>query len=243
MNMQKFYASVRASLYKGILVQSDVDGINSILEVCKGVGVTDPHHVANILAQVHHETGGYMLPIKETVMPNHKDKNPSDEEVIRRLDNAFAAGKLPWVKTPYWRKGWFGRGQIQITHEEMYAKVGNRIGVNLVGNPNLALNLGVSAMIAVVGMSEGLFTGRKLGDYKFPEALDAEPKQNPRRIVNGVDGTDKEVARVHRLFYNALLASVEGNVPVTPNPKPVRNRSVIMSEIRTLLDELETIGN
>lgn len=248
MNMQKFFAHIRENLYGGILLQSNVDGINAILHVAASVGVTNPHHIANILAQVHHETGGYMLPIKETVQASHTDKNPSDAEVIRRLDNAFAAGKLPWVKKPYWRTGWFGRGQIQISHENNYKKLGDAIGVNLVADRDRALELEVSAAIAVVGMTRGLFTGKKLGDYIFPLALKSEPKTNPRRIVNGVDGSDAEVAGSHMLFYSALMAAGFGQ-EVTPAPAPEpeptpepEGRSVeeIVADIEVLLNELKS---
>ena len=194
MNRTTFFAELRSSLFKGSLGQPQVNGIEAILDAAEGLPI---HHVANILANVHRETGGYMSPIKETVMPYHKDKNPSDAEVIRRLNNAFAAGKLPGVKTPYWRGGAFGRGGIQLTHDSNYKRFG-------ITNYADALKLPVSARIAVTGMRDGMFTGKKLSDYSFPAALDAPPKLNPRRIVNGEDGSDKEVADHHRAYHRAL---------------------------------------
>jgi len=121
-----------------------------------------------------------MVPVRETFAS-------SDAQAISRLDKAWAQGKLPWVKTPYWRSGWFGRGHIQLTHESNYRKFG-------ITNPNDALKMDVSARVAVEGMRDGKFTGKKLSDYQFPEALSAPPSQNPRRIVNGQDGTDAKVA-------------------------------------------------
>jgi hypothetical protein len=56
----------------------------------------------------------------------------------------------------------------------------------------------------VIGMAEGSFTGKKLADYRFPDALDAPPASNPRRIINGADGTDAKVAALHRKYYHAL---------------------------------------
>jgi hypothetical protein len=52
-----------------------------------------------------------------------------------------------------------------------------------------------------------MFTGRMMSDYSFPAALDAPPDRNPRRIVNGKDGSDKEVAGYHRQFAAALDAA------------------------------------
>ncbi|WP_176762506.1 glycoside hydrolase family 19 protein [Pelagibacterium luteolum] len=193
--------------------------MEALLDAGQRYELTNPHHMANVLAQVYHETGTHMLGIKETVMPSHKDKNPSDATVIDRLDRAYAKGQLPWVKTPYWRDGWFGRGPIMATHKANYEKLGKRIGVDLVKNPNLAMDRNIGASIAMIGMKEGMFTGKKLADYNFPAAIDAPVKSNPRRIVNGQDGTDAKVAGYHRAFYSALVAM---GWPETVPPKPAQ---------------------
>lgn len=204
MRRDLFFNAVRKSPFGGSLSPEQVRGCEAILDSCIRNKVANRHHVANILAQVYHETGTYMLPIKETVMQSHKDKNPSDATVIKRLDTAFAKGQLSWVKTPYWRSGWFGRGAIQATHKTNYEKLGKRLGVDLVKNPSLALDPKISADIAVVGMSEGMFTSKRLSDYLFPAAIDAPAASNPRRIVNGPDGTDEKIAGYHRAFVAAL---------------------------------------
>lgn len=222
MDRQKFFNSVRSGVFKGSMSQPQVDGMNALMDAGLKYGLTDPQHMANVLAQVFRETGGYMLGIKETVMPHHQDKNPSDQEVIRRLDRAFANGQLKWVKTPYWREGWFGRGPIQITHRDNYVKMGRAVGSDLVANPNLAMDKNIGASIAVLGMRDGMFTGKKLRDYVFPQALDASPSGNPRRIVNGQDGSDSEVAANHRKFHAALVTAGWGKNTVNdPKPSPV----------------------
>lgn len=202
---QEFFAAIRPS-FGGKLSQTQVEGIDAILQAGSDLPT---HHLAHCLAHVRRETGGGMYPIKETVMPSHKDKNPSDTEVILRLDVAFAKGQLPWVKTPYWRGGAFGRGQIQVTHADNYLKFA-------ISNYADALKLDVSARVVVEGMSQGKFTGRKLSDYDFPAALDAPPARNPRRIVNGKDGSDAEVARYHRQFYEAIMAAQKSDPVVKP---------------------------
>lgn len=206
MNRARFFDAIRGA-FGGKLSGPQVVGIEAILDAAAAARMTDLHHVANTLAQVRRETGGYMSPIKETVMPHHKDKAPTDAEVIARLNRAYAAGQLPWVKTPYWRDGAFGRGPIQITHWSGYDRVGKAIGVDLRGNPDLALVPKIGAKIAVIGMRDGLFTGKKLADYRFPEALEARPDFHPRRIVNGKDGSDAEVSEFHRAFHAALVAA------------------------------------
>lgn len=197
MNHEAFFAAIRPA-FGNRLSQPQVDGMQAILDAARDAKMTDAHHVAHVLAHVRRETGGYMSPIKETVYPSHKNKNPTDAEVMQRLERAWSRGQLPWVKKPYWRDGEFGRGQIQLTHAKNRAKFG-------ISNRDDLLKLPVSARVAVVGMRDGLFTGKKLADYRFPAALDAAPKNNPRRIVNGQDGSDAEVAKFHRQFHAALI--------------------------------------
>lgn len=207
MNRTNFFDNLRTStsVFGGKLTQPQVDGINSILDACEKYNVTNPHHIAHVLAHVYHETGKYMSPIKETVYRSSPNKNPTDAIVIKRLNTAYAKGQLSWVSSPYWKDGWFGRGQIQITHKNNYEKMGKKIGVNLVSNPSLALEIENSAAIAVLGMRDGEFTGKKLSDYEYPRALDADWQSHPRRIVNGKDGTDINIKLYHLSFYNALI--------------------------------------
>ncbi len=233
MDRAKFFAGLRSrdsGVFGTSLSQAQVDGTEAILDACIRHNVTDPHHVANVLAQVYHETGAHMLGIKETVMPGHKDKNPSDAVVKSRLETAWKAGKLPWVKTPYWRDGAFGRGPIMLTHWSNYEKFAKRLGVPLRQKPELALDPKIGADIAVVGMSEGMFTGRKLSDYQFPAALDAIPASNPRRIVNGHDGTDARVAGYHRALYRALMAGGFGQSAVVIHRPPADPQPTLPTE-------------
>lgn len=242
MDRKLFFDSVRIPLFGGKLSTPQVLGAEALLDAFENYEVTNTHHAANILAQVHHETGGYMSPIKETVFASHSNKNPSDATVIARLDSAYADGKLTWVDTPYWKDGWFGRGMIQITHKSNYEKLGDLLEIDLVGDRDKALELEVSAAIAVVGMVTGAFTGKKLSDFSFPAALDAPPNRHPRRIVNGPDGQHEKIAKNHRLFYNALIAAsfgVDTSPPVPP--KSTRTRSVILAEIETLVAELKAM--
>ncbi len=210
MNRTRFFNHVRDH-FGGRLDVDHVAGMSALLDAGKGMPL---HHMANVLAQVRRETGGLMMPIKETVMAHHKNKHPTDKEVIARLDRAFKAGKLKWVKTPYWRDGWFGRGQIQITHKANYAKFG-------ISDPEDALRPHISAHIAVRGMRDGMFTGKKLADYRFPDDLSAPPARNPRRIVNGQDGSDADVAAFHRQFAEALEWAGWGRANETPKTEHV----------------------
>jgi predicted chitinase len=124
---------------------------------------------------------------------------------IAILDRAFAAGKLKWVKTPYWRrdedgKTWLGRGLVQLTHKANYARMGPIVGVDLVANPKLAMEEDIAVKIMFEGMARGLFTGKKLADYFTSKTSDWV---NARKIINGLDRAEDIASYAHR-FYDAL---------------------------------------
>lgn len=209
MNTAQFFASIRrrdSGVFGTSLSQRQVDGIEAILKA--GQHLIRPH-LAHVLGEVYHETGGGMYPIKETVFRSHTNQNPSDAEVIARLDRAWSKGQLPWVTSAYWRSGFFGRGQIQLTHEANYRKFSPIVGVDLVEDPSRALDLDVSATISVVGCERGLFTGKRLSDYDTPNGFD---HVQARRIVNGfVRDQANDVAKAAQAFAAALAEA--GHAP------------------------------
>ena len=56
----------------------------------------DRYQLAYVLATARHETANTMKPVMETLADNVT-------EAQRRLERAWTGGRLPWVKTPYWR--------------------------------------------------------------------------------------------------------------------------------------------
>jgi len=224
MNRKEFFAQLRrrdSGVFGTRLTQGQVDGTEALLDVMEGWSLP---HVAHVLAEVYHETGRGMMPVKETVFPGHKDKNPSDAEVIRRLDRAWARGQLTWVKEPYWRDGWFGRGQIQITWEDNYVKASALTGVDLISHPEKALDLKISAKIAAYGCQAGMFRGRKLSDYDGLPYRHADA----RNIVNGdARKVGPEIEQIALAFEKALKAGQWGLIrPIQrPNPSPAGGRA------------------
>lgn len=99
-----------------------------------------------------------------------------------------------------------GRGYVQLTWRNNYKKAGMALGIPLETDPDLALQPRVAAAIIVRGMSEGWFTGKKLGDFLGNLSL-ATPEQfaEARRIVNGSDKADL-IAGHAVVFQRALEA-------------------------------------
>lgn len=241
MDRAAFYSEVRKKFGRlnqlGRLNQSQVEGFEILLNK---MAELPRSHMAYLLATAWHETGKLMQPIKETVSAHHKNKNPSDATVVSRLDTAWRAGKLKWVKTPYWRfdmqgKAWFGRGYVQLTHRSNYEKAAAMVGVDLLGSPDLAMRPDVAAQILVDGSTVGLFTGHKLSDFLPGDYRRA------RQIINGMDAADLIVGYAEafeRALQKAGVSEVREPPAKTASPEPVETKPKT-STIRDKLSKLK----
>jgi hypothetical protein len=184
--------------------QGVIEGLDAILDAFEKENFPKDQE-AYMLATAAWESARTMQPVRETLAS-------TDAEAVRRLDYAWSRGRLPWVKTPYWRKdargqSWFGRGLVQITHKFNYEKLGKAIGVDLVSNPSLALNMPVAIKIMVTGMKNGLFTGAKLS--QFLDGIDESDVEDyrefkaARKIINGTD-KDDEIAEFALIFEKGI---------------------------------------
>lgn len=210
MNHAAFFAALRKreiGVFGTSLRQAQVDGLNVILAACNGRPIS---HVAYLLATAYHETGATMKPVREA-------HGKTDQDSINRLDRAWRAGKLGQVRAPYWRpdatgKAWFGRGYVQLTHRDNYAKASALTGVDLVSHPEKAMVPQIAAKILVEGCEAGMFTGARLSQYLPGDYVGA------RRVVNGTD-LAQLIATHARAFEAALQAagySVRSKAPAAP---------------------------
>ncbi|HVL74231.1 MAG TPA: glycoside hydrolase family 19 protein [Beijerinckiaceae bacterium] len=206
MSRAAFFNAVRADF--GRLSQQQVDGFNAVLDAW---GDADPRFTAYALATAWHETARTMQPIKEhggaAYFKRMYDIEGERPHVARALGNL----------TPGDGARFAGRGYVQLTGRANYAKAGTRVGRDLIGNPDLAMQPDIAARIMVAGMREGWFTGKRLADY-FNGSVD-DPR-NARRIINGIDKADV-IAGYHRSFLKALQAAgrpVQPHAPVPPPP-------------------------
>ncbi|CAN7188754.1 hypothetical protein LJR098_000440 [Rhizobium sp. LjRoot98] len=177
-----FFDAVRVSLFDAVLKRHQVAGLTAILDRGESAVALDDRWLAYMLATAHHETGRTMQPVRETFAA-------SDARAIVLLDRAFEQGRLPSVSTPYWRrdvegKTWLGRGLVQLTHRANYEKMTLATGVDLIAQPERAMEMGVAVDILFIGMQTGAFTGKRLGQY-FSQ--DKEDWTGARRIINSRD--------------------------------------------------------
>lgn len=173
MNFQIFFDDVRNSLFGGKLSQGQVEGMEKIINY----STVSLDQLAYVLATVKWETAHTMQPIKEY-------------------------GSTAYLKSkPYWP--YYGRGLVQLTWKDNYAKYG------LDKTPDKALEWDLSLFVLFDGMTKGLFTGKKLDDYINDNKRDYI---NARRIINGTDRA-KEIAQIADAYRTALIAAQD---PVAP---------------------------
>lgn len=188
-NRQSFYANIKAQgLFKS-LSQSQVDGMEQILNewelwVLKGWVEDDFRKLAYILATAYHEVDKTMQPIEEY----GKGKKHS-------------YGKID----PKTGKAYYGRGLVQLTWADNYKKMGKLLNKDLYHNPELTLQTDTAVEIMFEGMLTGKsfsgdFTGKHLGNYFNKTANDP---YNARRIINGIDK-----AKLIQGYYDKFLISL-----------------------------------
>lgn len=182
MDRSHFYDAVRASLFGGSLSQTEVIGMEALLDACAALQVADQRMVAYILATAFHETARTMQPIAEY----GKGKGRKYGVPGRN------GGQVP-----------YGRGFVQTTWDANYERTDKELGLGgrLITDYNLLLtDIGMAAKAAVLGMVEGWYTGKKLRDYFTASSSDWT---NARRIINGTDKA-QAIAGYAKLFDSAL---------------------------------------
>jgi putative chitinase len=220
-------------MFGGSLTQAQVDGINAILAAWKTHGDDDNRKLAYALATAHHETGRRFTAVIENlnytsaariraVWPSRFKTEAAAEPFVRqpqKLANKVYGGRLGNDGPD---DGWMyrGRGLAQITGKDLYRRLSKLVGIDLVANPDAALEVTTAAKILVVGLVQGLFTGKKLADYITPAKADFK---NARATVNAdVKANGGKIADYAVTYLNALATAS----PAVPAPKSTPSTGV-----------------
>lgn len=197
-NLAAFFDTMRAGKLLGpTLSDKEVSGSEAIIAACAGWPVA---WTAYALATAYHETAGTMQPIKEyggaAYFRRMYDPKGARPHVAKRLGNTVPGDGVMFA----------GRGYVQLTGRANYAKAQTKLGVQFVGNPDLAMEPDHAAAIMSRGMQEGWFTGRSNKTY-LPEIGKATLAQfkEARRIINGTDRA-ADIATYALEFQKGLLA-------------------------------------
>lgn len=190
-NEQAFFESLRGSgIFGNGLKPDQVKGLQTVCSAAKAANWPIAY-TAYALATACHETAYTMQPVREAY----------------------------WL-TENWRRNnlryfpFYGRGYVQLTWKDNYAKADRELNLSgqLTGNLELALDPDIAARIMVRGMQEGWFAADRTGKRHtlarhLPASGAASVAQmtSARRIINGTDKNDKIAAEAMK-FQKALEA-------------------------------------
>jgi predicted chitinase len=135
--------------------------IEAIKQECKAQGIGLNTQIAYVLATVEWETAQTFKPVREAFW----------------LSEEWRRQNLRYY--PY-----YGRGYVQLTWRTNYAKYGQILGIDLVNDPDLALEPNTALFVLVHGFKIGTFTGRTIADFINVHQADFV---NARRCINGRD--------------------------------------------------------
>lgn len=135
--------------------------IQAIAEECQVQAIGLKPQIAYVVATVEWETARTFQPVREAFWKS---------EAWRRENLRYY---------PY-----YGRGFVQLTWQRNYATYAHLLGVDLVNDPDKAMDPAIAKFILVHGFKTGAFTGRKISDYVNDHQSDFV---NARRCINGVD--------------------------------------------------------
>jgi peptidoglycan hydrolase-like protein with peptidoglycan-binding domain/predicted chitinase len=150
-----------------------------ILAQCLQDGVTDRRQIAYVFATAEHEShfGRFMIELASG--DAYEDRS--------ELGNT----------QPGDGRRFKGRGFVQITGRINYNKWSTRLGIDLIGKPELASQPDIAAQILVQGMRDGSFTGLKLADFVGNDFVSA------RKIINGLDRA-QQIAAIATAYAEAI---------------------------------------
>lgn len=196
---QKLFTEVRSRLFKR-LRQEQVAGIEFLISKIETVDFDCLEQAAYLMATVQHETAGTFQPVKERRERANSPRRANQDR--------------------YWLSGYYGRGYVQITWRKNYERAGREIGVDLVGDPDLALRPDVAFQILYRGMMSGWFTSKKLSDYINSSRVDFV---QARRVVNGLDRA-QDIAALAEHWYQILKASLISNDSIAAEPRATNSQ-------------------
>lgn len=191
MNRDIFLSEAKSQLFSGRFTQKQIDGIAAIFDEAEKRG-TAPERLAYIFATAHWETGRKMQPVAE---------------IGRGKGRTYGKPAGPYGKIYY------GRGHVQLTWLHNYEKAGRILGIDLVRDPDLALDLRHSIEIMFSGMEAGWFTGKKLADYFGKGPADW---RNARKIINGLDKADLIGGHAKGFLAALIKAGYSGKAAAKP---------------------------
>lgn len=188
MNRATFYTALRRSGIPGFtkLSQSQVDGIEGILNAFYAVGDHNIKTLAYGLATARREVGSGMIPVRE----GFKKTDAEARAYVKKQGYLYAMIINGHV--------YYGRGVVQLTWLMNYDQEG------IANNPDKALEPKWAAELLFKGLLDGRWNGRKQGIAFYLPIEGPDDLKNARRTVNITDHWE-EIAEYYRKFISVIV--------------------------------------
>ncbi len=157
---------------------STTDGtLTAIMEECRAFGLELNTQVAYVLATTQWETNQTFKPVREAYW----------------MDEG-------WRREHFTYYPYYGRGYVQLTWKKNYERYTEILEVDMVNEPDRAMDPRIALFVLVHGFKTGTFTGRKITDYINEVTTDFI---RARRCINGTDRAH-EIAEIAEKFLAQL---------------------------------------
>jgi putative chitinase len=223
-----YFDAVRASLFSGSLSQQQVDGQNFILDVWEAQHTDwDLRWLGYPLATTIHETASTMWPIEEY---------------------GKGAGMAYGKPDPVTGQTYFGRGFVQLTWKDNYAKMNPILraafpddDIDLVMRPEQALVPKYAAEIMFQGMSQGMFRSDSKGRQTLARYFSAsvDDAYGAREIING-DKTKVpswsggvSIGNLIKGYHGKFMRALESALVEVEPPAPEPDETLVTINITT----------
>ena len=180
------------------------NGQEAILAAWEGLQPRPPDDLrwlAYMLATTFHETARTMQPIREI---------------------GKGKGKKYGIKDPQTKQIYYGRGYVQLTWRDNYARADAELGLTqntgMEWHADRALDPHLACLVMFQGMFEGWFTNRRLSQF-FNETIN-DPVGARIIINNDVVKNGRMIAGYHVAFLDALQKAEKALLP-EPEPEPI----------------------
>jgi Chitinase class I len=207
MKNEVFFSTIRKTLFKR-LSQSQVDGINGILQAMNQVGDGDKDTLAYALATAYHETGSKMVPVREGFASTDLGARRAVNNLAKKRGPNSAVARYAQPTGPYGHV-YYGRGHVQLTWLDNYKNSSADAGVDLVKDPDAMLDPVISAKVLIKGLMDGRWSGKRKGLSYYEGSDDFLDQQEARAARQTVNGFDKAslIGSYHKIFYDALTTA------------------------------------
>jgi hypothetical protein len=135
--------------------------IEAIKNECLAMGITLNTQISYVLATTQWETNQTFKPVREAYWLSED-----------------------WRRDHFSYYPFYGRGFVQLTWKNNYEKYSSILGVDMVADPDIAMQPNIALFVLVHGFMSGTFTGRKITDYINETKTDFV---KARRCINGND--------------------------------------------------------